>query len=228
LSIRVRISSLSTLNMGIRVLHQNQRLLLPLVATMWPSIRKCARDENVAVSCSAMACVCTIAILCGDFIRARFNKELWPYMRKRILKEIHLTRSTVQESDLRYISINSNPNERHHQAKHHQTKHLECLLLTLSVLSISEMLKPDNIVELTTCCCRLLSTDRQVSFKMRECSLSVLTRLQLSYPNLVWYGVSRVFGCNLHRSELRPVTLPSESRTSVLWEGGKKWFRATF
>jgi hypothetical protein len=246
-SIRVRVSTLCTLNMGMRVLHGNDRLLLPLVATIWPAVRTSARSTNVPVSCSALACVCTMALLCGDFVRARFNKELWPLLRKRMLQEIARNRSSVRESDLMAIAntaqVDEDPQQhrRPRRPRRHgsqQSKHLQCILSTLSVLSSQGMLKADNVLEISTCCCRLLSIDRKVSDGIRQCALKVLQRLHAIYPEMVWYAATRAFGCRLEKKgrdggvDVGGTRLPTvvvvvvgESKTMRLWEGGVSFWK---
>ena len=77
-SLRVQICGLQTIDVGLRIFASHEMKLLPLVAKVWPAVRAQARSSSTPVACAALECVATVSILCADFVRTRFAKELWP------------------------------------------------------------------------------------------------------------------------------------------------------
>ena len=231
-SIHVRVSTLCTLNTGMRVLGKNESALLPLVATLWPSIRAHSKSNNVPVACRALGCVTTMAILCPDFVRARLVRELWPTLRKVLLKETKRGRRLVCEKDL--MSIAGTKAEKYSGIKRvkratgRDLEHLHCVLTTLCVLTSQDMLQSEQVLDVAMCSCRLLSMNRDVSVNIRHTALKTLRRLQIKFQDLVWYASSRILGViqlsTNNASKFKDIRVDSETNTVKLWEGAIDWW----
>ena len=236
-SIPVRISTLNTINVGLRVLRSNERALLPLVATVWPSVRVAVRasirpgvGSDVPTCCCALGCVATMAVLCGDFVRARVANELWPLLRSILVRETSRARSMVKEEDLPFIATKAKTTKAKTKATRSEMRLLRSVLSTVCVLGACGMLRPENVLDASMCCFRLLSMDRRVHDTMRMLSMRVLQRMELCCPEMVWFAGTRVFGCRLVRKDtcsnrrFRDVVVSSETKTTKMWESSKTWW----
>jgi hypothetical protein len=235
-SLNVRVSTLATLNTGMRVLANNERSLLPLVATMFPSIRNSIRSPNVVVSTAGLGCLCTISILASDFVRARFAREVWPTLKKVLVREVkNARRKVVGERDLRSISgtissssptPNFNPMstfDRGERSERVAGKYLCCVLTTLCVLSSGGMLRSEHVLDVSLVATRFLSTEVKVGTNIRKLALTTLERMYDISQSLVWHCFSVVFGISLNHvsGDFLDCQIAGEYGRESLWEGAK-------
>ena len=169
--LRIQMCCLETIDAGIRIMAGNESELLPLVAKLWPSVRGQAKVESVPVATNALRCVATIAKLCGDFIKSRFQKEVWPTLKRSIRAHVSTVlrkrKALVTVDDIEKIATLSpeTGDESKHQgfraqlrepANTSRSKHFRALLRLFCILADQGMLDGEQVIEVAKCCCALL------------------------------------------------------------------------
>ncbi|XP_067410048.1 TELO2-interacting protein 1 homolog isoform X2 [Emydura macquarii macquarii] len=77
-SLRVRLKVLDVLELCVTVLHLHENHLLPMAHRAWPAlVTRLINDDPLAVL-RAFKVLCTLAEVCGDFLRQRFSRDVLP------------------------------------------------------------------------------------------------------------------------------------------------------
>ncbi|NWI90880.1 TTI1 protein, partial [Pitta sordida] len=86
-SLRVRLKVLDVLELCVTVLHPHGNHLLPMAHRVWPAlVTRLISDDPLAVL-RAFKVLCSLARRCGDFLRARFSKDVLPKLTSSLLSQ---------------------------------------------------------------------------------------------------------------------------------------------
>ncbi|XP_067410050.1 TELO2-interacting protein 1 homolog isoform X4 [Emydura macquarii macquarii] len=195
-SLRVRLKVLDVLELCVTVLHLHENHLLPMAHRAWPAlVTRLINDDPLAVL-RAFKVLCTLAEVCGDFLRQRFSRDVLP----------KLAGSLVTQAP---VSARAGPVYSHTLAFKLQLAVLQGLGSLCEKLDMGE----SDLNKVADACLIYLSAKQPV--KLQEAAQSVFLHLMRVDPDATWLFLNEVC-CSLPpeppHTSLHPVKLGGMGR----------------
>ncbi|XP_078616742.1 TELO2-interacting protein 1 homolog [Branchiostoma floridae x Branchiostoma japonicum] len=171
---RLRLQVLDVTCEGLTALRDNPDHLLPQVHQLWQPFTHRLEDIEPLVILKAFETLCMMGKVCGDFIRKRVVKEVWPKV-------------TTFLTNQAKISMKAGPAYTHTVAHRLQSAILEGLGPLCLQLGVGE-----TEVDMIACACVPYLSARQPT-KLQEGACSVFDALLRLEPDAVWLILCDIF-----------------------------------
>ncbi|CAH1239329.1 TTI1 [Branchiostoma lanceolatum] len=171
---RLRLQVLDVTCEGLKALRDSHDQLLPQVHRLWQPFTHRLEDSEPLVILKAFETLCMMGKVCGDFIRKRVVKEVWPKV-------------TTFLTNQAKISIKAGPAYTHTVAHRLQSAILQGLGPLCAQLGVGE-----TEVDMIGCACIPYLSARQPT-KLQEAACSVFAALLQLEPDAVWLTLCDVY-----------------------------------
>ncbi|XP_072136965.1 TELO2-interacting protein 1 homolog isoform X1 [Mobula birostris] len=190
-SIKLRLKILDVLELCVIVLQNNLNELLPMVHRAWsPLVQRLTNDEALVVL-RAFKVLCTLADICGDFLRSRVSKDVLPKVTKTLVSQA-------------LVSVKAGPIYSHTLAYKLQLAVLQGLGKLCEKLELSEV----DLDTVASSCLSYLSSRQPI--KLQEAACSVFSHLSKVDPDAIWLILNELYcpdAYNPPHTSLPPIRL---------------------
>ncbi|XP_070560811.1 TELO2-interacting protein 1 homolog isoform X2 [Ptychodera flava] len=171
---RLRLLVLEIIKNSVIVLQTREDELLPMVHKLWPSMVHRFMDEEQLVTIKAFETLCVMGVVCGDFIRRRVVKDVWPNVIKFLDKQA-------------VVSSRSGPAYKHTISYKQQL----AVLNGIGQLSVKLDIGENECLDIASVCLPYLSARQPDT--LQQAAVSTFQNLKAIEPDLIWLLLSDTY-----------------------------------